>query len=464
MTRAENPFEPRLEGVPLSLTLDGRSLSRAQDESARERDFLLRLAAAPVLDVRVLDWPELSSSDVLHGRLAAPDVTRDMRVIEQADAPGAFFGAVQPWSSREKRADRLGLRGTEREWFLYYEAVTWYHRNSARHLFVTSDRRLLRGLEEEGESGRWSGRRIVTVRKALQLVGWMMLARELLYLDAEGTYTRSTTPYTLYFKLTGMLGPARKRLHEWIDGGDSTLPLGELGGLEQSMFARVMDLLRARGEIALQCLRTRQDNATLDEILYHLRGAFLTATALADSIAVFAQLAFGVEAASVGGLANVSLAEPDFRKELRRVGAGVLATRAADAGPLWKALRELRNPVAHRAGLSGVTFVPLPGPAQSRISLSAAQGSSLEQAAQSRGAAPRAWGIESVGALGPQLDPLRFADRFIPSLIAVIDQIVDGLADDLGAAALPHERGPDGDIWKLALLAGVGEALPPGQR
>ena len=184
-----------------------------------------------------------------------------------------------------------------------------------------------------------------------------------------------------YFELAYALAPARVRLHRWLAEADSVVPAEELGDLEQSMFGRVGDLLRARDAIVLQCMRTRQDNATLDEILYHLRGGLLTASALADSIAVFAQLTLRVDPSAVGGVANISLADRGFRQAIREAGGRRLAEQATAAGPLWKAMRMLRNPVAHRSGVAGVTYQRLPGPSESRITLTPEQATALERAA-----------------------------------------------------------------------------------
>jgi hypothetical protein len=454
--RDENPFEPRREGVPLALTLDGRSLSAVTGEAGRERDLLLGLTSIPLLDVLVLDWTGDLPPDILQGRLADPDLEQDTRVVKHVGSGSGFFGSVQPWSSRERRVDQLGLEGAEREWFLYYEAVTWYHRNSSRHLFVTADRRLLRELAASPTDGPWANRRIITVLKALELVGLVMRSRDLIYLEAEGNYTRSTSAYTYYFELSYALAPARVRLRRWLDEADSTLPREELADLEQSMFDRVGDLLRARDAIVLQCMRTRQDSATLDEILYHLRGGLLTASALADSIAVFAQLALRVDAGEVGGVANISLAERGFRRAIRDAGGRQLAERAAASGPMWKAMRMLRNPVAHRSGVAGVTYHRLPGPSESRITLTPDQATALERAAQQHGDSPAAWGLDDKDEFERRLDPLLFINAFVPHAISLLDDLVGAFADDLAApAAEPAKRKLGDDIWKLALLGGL---------
>ena len=198
MSLAENPFTPRREGVPLRLTLDGRSLSLLAAEEKAELDLLMMLGSTPVLDALVLDWPGAQGEKLQRGRVASLDRDRDLRVIEQVGSRG-FFGSVQPWSSRELTADQLGLGGAAREWFLYYETVTWFHRNSSRHYFVSADQRLLR--ERNELNSRWGGRRIIDVRQALAFVGLLMRAREKLYVEANGNYTRSVALYNFYFVL-----------------------------------------------------------------------------------------------------------------------------------------------------------------------------------------------------------------------------------------------------------------------
>jgi hypothetical protein len=312
---AENPFQPRLEGVPLALTIDGKSLG-GQDADPEERDFLLELAATPLVDALALDAsPELEVQG-WRRYLADPDLQRDSRPIAQTGAPGHFFGGVQPWSARERRADELGLTGGRREWFLYYEAVTWYHRNSGRHFFVTADRRLLRELNAAESAGNWRDRRIVSISQALRFVGLLMVSRNTLYLEARNGYTRTADPYNLYFELAYALAPSRVRLHSWLKDAPSDLPLAELEELEQSVYGRVMDLLRARDSAALVAFRTQQNWATVDETLYHLRYAVLTASALVDSIAVFSQRALRIDPNDVGGVAGVSLDAPEVPKTL----------------------------------------------------------------------------------------------------------------------------------------------------
>ncbi len=125
----KNPFEPRLEGAPLLLTLDGKSLSRLSGEPRREFAFLLPLTRTPLVDPLLLDAPDGLADHLARGYVAEPALDRDHRVIRQVGSQGGFFGGVRPWTSRERRADELGLSGEQREWFLYYEAVTWFHRN-----------------------------------------------------------------------------------------------------------------------------------------------------------------------------------------------------------------------------------------------------------------------------------------------------------------------------------------------
>jgi hypothetical protein len=220
-------------------------------------------------------------------------------------------------------------------------------------------------------------RRIVEIAQALRYLGLLMISRDKLYLEARGGHTRTASAYDLYFELSHALAPARVRLHRWLDTAPPDVPRQELEDLEQSVFARVMDLLRARDHVSLLSLRTQQNWATVDETLYHLRAAMLTATALMDSVAVFAQRALRIPAEEVGGAGGVALDLPKFRRQLRAEGAGRLADAAGQAGELWQAMKALRNPIAHTSGLGGVVHQVLGRASQSQITLTTSQADAL---------------------------------------------------------------------------------------
>lgn len=458
----ENPYVPRLEGPPVPLTFDGRSLSNLQGEQWREFNFLLSLTHTPLVEAAVLDADEHFAPDLRHWYLADPDRELDHRLVKEAGSERGFVGGVTPWASREKRADANGLAGSEREWFLYYEAATEFHRRSSQHFYVTEDPAVLSQVEA---GGSWAGRRTIPVRRALQLVGLVMRGRESLYLDARPGYLSTASNYDFYFYLGHALAPTRVRLHQWQEEAPvDSRPV--LLDLEQSIAARVMDLLKARDGIALQWLR-HQNNATLDEMLYHLRVAVLTAGALFDSIAVFAATALDIEA---DDMSRVSLHNKKFRPILRTSGAERLAEAAGKCGPLWKLLREIRNPVSHGTGLSGVGYTSLPGHGarESRLTLRREQAEAVLSTAQWAGEDPDVWGVSprdgwahDSSSMAALVEMLAFSHHFVALSIRTADSLVAALADDL--LAPPLDRQMPGDwiekVWKYGLLGGWAKDL-----
>lgn len=116
----------------------------------------------------------------------------------------------------------------------------------------------------------------------------------------------------------------------------------------------------------------------------------------------------------------------------------------------------LRNPVAHRSGVGGVTYQRLGGPTQSRITLTNDQATALEQAAHQHGDAPIEWGLDEPDSWNRPLDRLRFVHALVPHIISLVDDLVAALADDVGAPAADLPTGKmAGDIWTLALLGGL---------
>lgn len=456
----KNPFDPRLDGVPLLLTLDGKSLSRLAGEPQRELTFMLALTRTEFLDALLLDAPDGLADHLPRGYAAAPDVERDARAINQVGSSGGFFGGVRPWSSRERRADKMGLNGEQREWFLYYETVTWFHRNSKRHFYVTSDEQLLSELRNSARENWWGGRRIITVRAALHFVGWLMRSRNTIYLDVRPNYTRSSRNYDFYSFTGHYLAPSRVRLHRWLENQADRARRDDLESLEQSMAARVDDLLRARDGVGFQSLR-RQTPATVDEMLYHLRAAVATAAGLFDSTAVFAQIALDIDPQAVGGRSRVSLRRKEFRQALRAAGAESLADLAGNCGPLWLLLGALRNPVIHREGLTGVGYREWPsGPSESRLSLRADQLQAVLEATRWRKCHARQWGVQERQLGEPLIELLAFTHRFTTTTIRIADRLVQALADEIGAPPLERVAPADAEqCWKYGLLGGVVDEL-----
>jgi len=459
----ENPFEPTLDGVPLVVTLDGRSLSSISGRDLDEALFLLSLCHhSPFLDAVVL-----GSSGVAHNLpewyVAEPDPQQDYRLICQRDTDLAL-GGVQPWSSRERRVDDAGLSGLKREWSLYYEAATWFHQNSDRHLFITADKEV---VEKFGAAATGSSRQVFSVRGALLLIGLLMRTRDCIYI---GRGSEKTSNFNFYFLLSHSLAPARIRLHQWHGARGPADERGDLLDLEQSMAVRVVDLMKAVDGVAFQWLR-HQDNATLDEMLYHLRAAVPTATALFDSIALFAAGALGVEATEVRSRARISLRDATFRRALQAKGGHLVAEASSECGPLWKMLGELRNPVIHGSGISGMTYQALGTGLgrESRLTLRRNQAEAVLATTRWAGDKPEHWGLEppeqwsSIRALDPLLEPYAFSRRFVSLVIRTADRLVSLLADDLGAPTTDDENtGRETDlVWRLGLLGGVADDLAP---
>jgi hypothetical protein len=353
-----------------------------------------------------------------------------------------------------RRADEWGLTGAEREWFLYYETTTWFHRNSGRHFFVTADLQLLDELKTKARRDLWSRRNIISVRDAFRMLGWVMRRQDKIYLDARQNYTLTTSNYDYYLEMGFWLAPDQLRLRHWVrDQSDEVF--SPEGDLVQSIHARLVDLLKARDGVAFAWLR-HQNNATLGDILYHLRNAIPTATALFDALATLSLRAFGIEASSVGGMSRISLGDNGFRKALRANGALNLAAEAAHSGPLWKMLSALRNPIVHGPGLAGIGFQQVPGPSESRLTLAREQADKVEAASQWAGDPIDSWGLQETGQ-EPLLEPLLFVQRLTSTAARTADRLVTALADDLETPPAQHlNRGDELDrLWKFGLLGGL---------
>jgi hypothetical protein len=460
MTDPGNPFEPRLEGVPLLLTLDARSLSGLCGEDREKADFLSELCLTPAAD-GLWTWGAVPLDPRVPQTEQRPfDELNDARAIGLVDEPRGFIGAVRAWSSHERLADETyQLTGAAKDWFIYYSTATQFHRNARRHFFVTADAQLLSEWRRGPRQQYWQQRRIVTVSGALRLAGQVMLARQAVYDEATPNYRHYASPYTLYFYLAPDLAPSRIRLHRWLEE-QATVVAREQEALEQSMHDRVVDLLRARDAIAIQNGR-HQNNATLDEMLYHLRAAIGSAAALSDSIAVFAQLALAIDEQEVGGPTGVSLRNRMFRRNLRSSGATQLAHAASAAMPVLDLVWSLRNPIVHRAGLSGTTLIRLAGAPvgeshESRIHLSEAQVIALDALRGQRHESELEWGRD-VLASEVVVEPQAFSSRFCLVAVETAQQLTDALADDLRAPAhsFPRDAGEQAKIRRYRWSAGL---------
>jgi hypothetical protein len=456
----ENPFDPKPQGAPLALTIDGPSLLDLEGEPLREALFLLELGHGPAVELLVLEPPRGFAVDLPQARLAAPDLERDHRNVEYVGA-GGFAGGVQPWTVREARADELGLSGEQRERWLWLDAATWFSRNSrSEHFFVTADEDLLDWVKVGGDHGYWSRRNILSFRRALRFIDWAMLAQRELVVRAKPGYTQTTSRFTMAVHLAYWLMPSRARLGTIARLGPfpgSTSPLDELGQLEQSILARSLDILRARDGVALAWLRD-QNNATLEEILFYLRSAIPAATGLFDAVAVFASLALKFDELDVkGGPARVALRNRSFRQALRRRGAPLLADASASYGTLWSALAAVRNPVIHGPGLGGMGYQRIPGAPESRVLLSPLQAQAFEDLAGASSVPPKRWGIEDEVLGQVAIEPLLFCESLTRAVFDAAETLMAALADDLGTP--PAERSATAEeretVWRYALLTGM---------
>lgn len=229
----------------------------------------------------------------------------------------------------------------------------------------------------------------------------------------------------------------------------------ELEATVQSIDDRSTDLLKARDWIALQNTR-HQTNATLDNMLYHLRAAIGSAAALFDSIAVLAHLTRPEELA-VGNVIEISLRRPSYLKRLRDAGLAGLAEQAAERKSLFAFLWSLRNPVLHRSGLGGHIHVDATiglDAASSRVSLNEEQARKLKLHGDRTGSSPEFWGMEENG-LGASIEPHAFSNRLALESIETAEALGDALADDIGA---PPWAWPDADrdkIQRFRWLSGI---------
>jgi hypothetical protein len=459
MADQRNPFEPRLEGVPLVLTLDARSLSNLDGEARERAEFLCELCLTPAVE-GLWTWGAAPlDSQLPQTELRPLDEVADARAVGLVGEPHGFIGVVRSWSSHERLAgDTYELTDSAADWFIYYSTAAQFHHNARRHFFVTEDPRVMSEFRDGPRQQYWQQRRIVTIGGALRLAGQVMLAREEVYDEATPSYRHHASSYTVYFYLAPELAPSRIRLHRWLEG--QAVADREQEALEQSMHDRVVDLLKARDAVAIQNGR-QQNNATLDEMLYHLRAAIGSAAALFDSIAVFAQLAVAIDEQRVGGATRVSLRNRAFRRELRTSGLTRLAASAGAASSVFELTWSLRNPIVHRAGMSGTTLIRLMGAPdrefhESRIHLSPAQVVALDSLRGQRHESEVEWGRDEL-ASEVVVEPQAFSNRLCLAAIETAEQLTHALAEDLDAPdhLFQREPGEKQRIRRYRWLAGL---------
>jgi hypothetical protein len=441
----ENPFDPRPDGVPLRLTLDGRSLSRVEGSAAEEVAFLAELCGSSIVDPLVWGGVLGCASDLPRAVIGELIPEQDAAPVHLHGATVGFIGGVPAWSKIEKRAE--ALTGRRREHFLYYERAAAFHRFAKRHFFVSDEANRL-----NAEPGRRRGFPVVNVRTALSLLGWLMRRRGSQNLAG---HRGSISNYTAYMLLATSLFVNRLRLAQAHT--KTSLLDTSLSELQNSMHYRVIDLLKARDKVAFQNFLP-QNNATLDEMLYHLRAALPGAAGLFDSLALSAQTACGIAEEHVGGPVGVSLREREFRSALREHGAPGMADVAGRLMPLLRLVWAFRDPVVHRGSLTGVGYesIPFGGGPESRLETTAQQTEAISETAGLRGEGLDRWGLSGRAGL---VDPFVFTSQLCLVCIAAANDMAGALANDLGLPplnAVGAEFGASNDeMVRLRLVAGV---------
>jgi hypothetical protein len=467
----KNPWEPELIPAPLRFTFDARSFADLDGEELEQAQFLCGLCSTPAVEA-LFTWgaPPIDAS-IPQTKLLP--VERDCGAVGMVGDDHGFINILPVWSQYERIADDYGYQGEEREWFMFYGPAVRFHKRQGSgksHYFVTADESVLDQVRGEVR-GPFSGskERICSIRSALYHAGMAMKAANRIYYQVDPRPLH-TNNFTVYFYLMPDLVRSRGRLaFHWKGQGlpGQGMRPSELEATVQSIDDRSTDLLKARDWIALQNMRP-QNNATLDDILYHLRAAIGSAAALFDSIAVLAHLTRPEELA-VGDVMKISLRRSGYLQRLRNAGLAGLAEQAAEHQTLFDFLWSLRNPVLHRSGLGGHIYADATiglDAASSRVSLTEEQTLKLKLHGDKTGSSPEFWGMEENG-LGASIEPHAFSNRLALESIETAEALGDRLADDVGA---PPWAWPDADqdkIRRFRWLSGIrlGElALPRASR
>jgi hypothetical protein len=451
-----NPFAPEPEGAPLLLTFDSRSLSDLTGQQRDDVDFLISLSHTKHVDGLVV-WardgfaPNVPAAEMRPGRGYLDSITVGLR-----GEPHGFIGGIPYADQWNEIAEREGLNERDTEWFVHYGRATAFHRSSERHLFVTADRRVLR----EGAQGKtmWIRNRVFSVPQALALVGALMRIYGRTCHEARAGYQRSISNYTAFFHLAGTEMPNRLRfVRGWLgDQDQQRSEVRELQRLQQSLHDRAIDLLRARHYVQVENLRTQHNNATVDEILYHLRAAISAVAAACDSLALISSLALGFEEEQLEDRRTIGFEQSSFRRAIKEKGGERLSRLAARSAPILKVLKEFRDPIIHEAGLAGSTLRQFGALqySEARAGISSQQREALEGLGK-RSGRPEHWGLRQF-AHESAIDPVAFVDRLVVEGLALLDDLFSALSDDLGVEPDLHDPTPrELNIRRLRLLSGL---------
>jgi hypothetical protein len=453
-----NPFEPESDGAPLQLTFDSRSLSSLDHQERADADFLMSLSHTERVDGLVA-WALPGFAEDLPAVETRPTAGRpDDLTVSLTDDPKGFIGGVPMSGQWARMAAEHELSACESEWFVHYGQVTAFHFHAGRHFFVTADPKLLRDRQEGPFRRIWQRHRVISVHQALALVGALMRIYGRSYDRVEGNYRHYLTNYTLFFMLAGAALPNRLRLaHRWLRSREDDEPgTREMQRLQQSLFDRSMDLLRAREYTQRENLRVEHNNATVDEILYHLRAAVASLAAACDSLAWLSCLALELPDSVVTDRQRVGFGVSEFRRALRDNRGPELAAVASSAGPVLRLLKLFRDPIIHETGPSGspLFHIGTPSFSETRADITAEQREALEGLGKHSGR-PERWGLRVWG-IHASMDPVAFVNQLAVEGIALLDELLGALCDDLGVPSDPVELPtPEPTLRRVGLLAGL---------
>jgi hypothetical protein len=450
-----NPFDPDLDGTPLLLTLDSRSLSRLEGRDAEEAAFLVSLCDTREIE-GLVTWaeagfaPNVPAAVMRPGRCHEDSVT----VSLQGETSG-FIGGIPLFGQWERLANEYELTGDKRTRLLHYGPILAFHRSSKRHLFVCADRGLLGERGKSPFKNIWKG--IFSVRESLAMIGAALRPYGRIYEEADGGYSLGINNYTARTNLAVAALPNRRRIHQWLAKQDPRdARVQEMQSLEQSLHLRATELLRARDGVEREDFRLFQSRATADENLYHLRAAIAALAAACDSVASLSAIALEVPKSEIPNPLRVGFSQKDFRTALRRNGGSETSLSASRAAPMFALIKSFRDPIVHQAGPSGSTMHHMGASsfAESQITELSEEQVSAIKAAGGRSAAEQ-WGLRIDG-WKPSLAPLRFVRVLALRGMALVDDLLAGLANDLN---LPELSGPypvkSRKLQRIRLLTGM---------
>jgi hypothetical protein len=217
-----------------------------------------------------------------------------------------------------------------------------------------------------------------------------------------------------------------------------------------------MELMRARDYTQRENLRLEHTNATVDEVLYYLRAAVAALAAGCDSLAKLSSLALEIPQAVLPDPQLIGVGHQGFRRQLKSHDGEGLAHSASGAGPVLTVLKRFRDPIIHSTGPAGspLHHIGTPYHSETRADITPEQREALEGLGKDSGR-PEQWGLRIWGRHA-SIDPVAFVNRLAIDGIALIDDLLRALCDDLDVPDHPVEPlTPEPTLRRLRLLTGL---------